>query len=88
MLATTEQVLVWARRIEAQRSQTAVIYSLSKIKDFDKICARKGEQDKIKPHTAVTMPIGKMQILWFKPPLQMMPSMWEERCQVQQHEPI
>ena len=34
---TSEQVLPWAKRVEVQRAQSAVITSLSEIKELDKI---------------------------------------------------
>ena len=34
---TSEQVLVWAKRVEAKRAQSAIITSLSETKEFDKI---------------------------------------------------
>ena len=33
----SEQILVWAKRVEAQRAQTAIITSLSETKEFVKI---------------------------------------------------
>ena len=60
MLVTSEQVLVWAQIIEAQRAQAAVINSLRGIKDFDEIQAGKSKQNGMKLHTAAKMPMGKM----------------------------
>ena len=34
---TSEQVLIWAKRVEAQGAQSAIITSLSEMKEFDKI---------------------------------------------------
>ena len=36
-ILTSHQVLAWAKRTEAQRAQSAIINSLSKTKDFDRI---------------------------------------------------
>ena len=41
---TSEQVLIWAKRVGAQRGESAMITSLSKTKKFDKIKAIKGGQ--------------------------------------------
>ena len=41
MLVTSEQVLVLAKRIEAQRAWAEVINSLGEVDDFDKIYAKK-----------------------------------------------
>ena len=43
ILVTSEEVLVWAKRIEAQRAQAAVINSLSEVTDFDEIHAGKNK---------------------------------------------
>ena len=80
MLVTSEQVLAGAKRDEAQRAQAAVINSMNVVKDFDEICARKSEQNGMKLHAAVKMPMGEIQILWFKPPIQVLPGIWEEIC--------
>ena len=60
---------------------------LSEVKDFDEICTRKSEQKGMKLHTTFKIPTGKMQILQFKP-VNQMPGIWEEMCQVQQDEPL
>ena len=36
----SEQVLAWARRVEAQKAQSAIIENINETKDFDKIFAR------------------------------------------------
>ena len=41
---TSEQVLVWAKRVDAQRAQSTIITCLSKTKEFDKVKAIKGGQ--------------------------------------------
>ena len=41
MLIASEQILVWANRIAAKKSQAAVTNSLNGVKDFDEIHARK-----------------------------------------------
>ena len=55
---TSEQVLIWAKRIEAQRPQSVIINSLSKTKEFDKIKTIKGGQkhNLIKLQTCAKMP--------------------------------
>ena len=45
--ATSEQVLFWANRMGAQRVQPAIITSLSKTKEYDKIKTIKGDRDTI-----------------------------------------
>ena len=37
---TSEQVLTWTGRVEAQKAQSAILENLNKTKDFDKMCAR------------------------------------------------
>ena len=41
---TSEQVLVWAKWVEAQKAQSTIITSLSETKDFGKIKVVKGGQ--------------------------------------------
>ena len=40
---TSEQVLGWAKRVEAQGAQSAIMDSLTKTKEFDKVKKAKGE---------------------------------------------
>ena len=39
---TSEQVLGWVKRVEAQRAQSAIMDSLTKTKEFDKVKIAKG----------------------------------------------
>ena len=39
---TSEQVLGWAKRVKAQREQSAIMDSLTRTKEFDKIKIAKG----------------------------------------------
>ena len=59
MLVTSEQVIVWAKRIEPQRAQTVVINSVIEVKDCDEIHARKSEQNRMKLHVGVKCLQGK-----------------------------
>ena len=34
---TSENVLCWAKRVEAQRAQSAIMNSLTEVKEFDKV---------------------------------------------------
>ena len=36
----SEQVLVWTRRVDAQKAQSAILENLNETKDFDKIFTR------------------------------------------------
>ena len=56
---TGEQVLIWAKRVEVQRAQSAIINSLSETKEFDKIKAIKGGQrhNLRKPQTGAKRPV-------------------------------
>ena len=45
MQVSSKQVSVWAKRVDPQRAQAAVINSLSEVKDCGKIHARKSKQD-------------------------------------------
>ena len=55
---TSEQFLVWARRDEAQKEQSAILENLNKTKDFDKIFARNRlqRQNKMQPWEKTRMP--------------------------------
>ena len=54
----SEQVFAWVKRAEAQRAQSAVINSLSEMKEFDKLQKvwDKQNQNERKLHTPVKMP--------------------------------
>ena len=41
---TSEHILVWAKRVEAQRAQSTIITGLSETKEFDKVKTIKGGQ--------------------------------------------
>ena len=41
---TSEQVLAWARIVEAQKAQSAILKQLNETEDFDKISTRKSVQ--------------------------------------------
>ena len=43
---TSEQVLVWHRRVEAQKAQSAILENVNKTKDFNKTVSRNRGQDK------------------------------------------
>ena len=70
---TSGQTLLWARRVEAQRTEVAVLKNLKVEKEFHAIQSEK--------------PNKHMQILWIQPPTSKMPSVWEEMCGVCQDEP-
>ena len=44
---TIREVLAWAKRVEAQKAQSAILNSLNKRKDFDKVKAVSGGQRQI-----------------------------------------
>ena len=49
---TSEQVLAWAKRVEAQKAQSAIINSLKETKDFNRIKTLRGgrrESHKLMP---------------------------------------
>ena len=54
-----EQVLIWVKRVEAQRAQSTIITSLSKTKEFNKIKTIKGGQRhnprKLQTHAKIPM---------------------------------
>ena len=58
---TSVQVWAWAKRIETQRTQAAVINSLSEVKEFDWIqtVGDDQKQNGIKPHTHIKTPTSK-----------------------------
>ena len=41
---TSEQVLAWARRVKAQKAQSAILENSKETKDFDKILTRNKAQ--------------------------------------------
>ena len=88
---TSEQVLVWAKRVKAQRTQSAIITNLSKTKKFDKIKKiKRGPQTQSKKTSKICQNTCKaeLQLLWFQPSARAMPSLWEEVCGVWQGQPL
>ena len=75
---TNEQVLAWAKRVEARKAQSMIMNSLNTTKEFDNIKTVRGGQtnwDK----TADTFQNAfeaKLQLLWSQPTTQMIPSLW------------
>ena len=53
---------MWAKWIETQGAQVAIIINLSEVKEFDLIHVRKSKQNGIKPQAVVKMPTGKKGI--------------------------
>ena len=57
--ATSEQVLGWAKRIEAQRAKAAVISRLSEVNEFNKTQKDDQKQNGIKLYAPVRIPTTK-----------------------------
>ena len=74
---TSEDVLVWAKKVEAQRVQAAVLNDLTEIKAFDKI--KKGTESKSTQGrgTGCNTLETVMQVLQTKPCTKTMPSILE-----------
>ena len=87
---TSELVLVWEKKVEAQKAQSTIITSLRETKEFDKIkTIKEGETESKKTanmcHNAFE---ADFQFLWFQPSTQTMPSLWEDGCGVQEGQPL
>ena len=62
---TSENVLSWAKRVEAQRAQCAIMNILTEAKEFDKLKIVKDTyKDSTRRSTQTKMPAKHMQILW------------------------
>ena len=80
---TNEDMLAWAKRVEAQRAQASMLNDITETKAFDKVkkeTESKDTQGK-EAHIATKMTV---QILWGKSSTKAMPSMWENMCSRQQ----
>ena len=88
---TSEQVLIWAKRVEAHRAKSAIRTSLSETKEFDKIrIIKRGTEMQSEKTTNMCQKAHKteLQLLWFQPSTKTMPSPWEEVCGVWQDQPL
>ena len=85
-----EQVLAWARRVKAKRTQTKMLDSLKQTQDFDAIGSQKTgpkvkqttpkkKKKKIRVHTNQ----AKVKVLQFQPPTLIVSSLWEDVYQME-----
>ena len=79
---TSEQVLMWVRRVELQGSQTAILENLKENSNFVAISRNIGGNQKIikqdkadRSHTNAT--VDQMQNMWIYTPCKAMPSKWQ-----------
>ena len=78
VIIQSEHVLTWAKQVEVQRAQVAVI-NRHELRNFDTILQMdKGKQRDTISHTCENMCKKKMQILWSGPQTAMVPSIWED----------
>ena len=81
---TSKDVLVWAKRVKAQRMQAAVLNDLTEIRAFDKIRKETEPKNIHGREVQVATPKMAMQILWQNPCTKTMPSLWENVCSMWQ----
>ena len=75
---TSQGVLAWAKRVEVQRAQAAVLNAITELRQFDKvtICEKaERRQHKRSDITVMTMPI-----LWQSTHAEAMSSIWKDVC--------
>ena len=62
---TSKGILIWVRRIEAQRAQAAVLNNITESHQFDKVkVTKKSKEDNIKTHSSHDRSMPPLQILW------------------------
>ena len=72
---TSGGVIAWAKRVEAQRTQVAVLSTITESRQFDKISFQKSKGKQNKNTDAAEQHImAAMQILWQDTPAMAMPS--------------
>ena len=82
---TTEQVYVWAKRVEAQRYPVHNNNQSKKnkgvLEDKDN---KRGTETQCEKTTNMCQNLAKaeLQLLWFQPSTQTMPILWEKVCRV------
>ena len=87
---TSENVLSWAKRVEAQRAPSTIMNSLTEVKEFDKLKVIK-EHTQGQPyniHADKNACKATMQIQWQQPFPKMMPVLWEDMHRLQQNWPL
>ena len=76
---TSEGVLVWAKRVEAQRAQAAILNDITESHQFDRIkMAQKPKSSQDRHTTNTTSQKIAVQILWWDPHTLTVPSIWED----------
>ena len=86
---TSHIILSWAKRVEAQRAQAAVMNTIMESEEFDKIRISKSTC-KVSPRGSTiqhTLKTG-MQILWQHTPTKAIPCIWKVRFGVQHDWPL
>ena len=82
---TSEDVLAWAKRVKSQRVQASMLNDITETKAFNKV--KKGNRVKEYPRkrsACCNTPQMDVQVLWGKPHIKTMPSIWENVCSMQQ----
>ena len=77
----SEDVLLWARQIKAQRAQAAILNNLTEVQKFHKVGPKTQEQVRNR-NNMPGIPQMSMQVLWGKPCTQAVPSIWEIKCKL------
>ena len=72
----SEDVLLWATQIKAQRAQAAILSNLTKEQKFDKVGPKTQEQARDR-NNMPGIPQMSMQVLWGKSCTLAVPSIWE-----------
>ena len=75
-------MLAWAKRVEAQRAQAAVLKTLTESKQFDKIKISKKAKDNSQGSSKPDHTVRAVQILLGNPPAEAVPSIWQDVCGV------
>ena len=76
---TSEQVLAWAKILEAQKAQSIIINGLNKTKNFDQIKTIRRQRQikrKVKTHACQSAKKVELWLFWFQPSTQVMSSLW------------
>ena len=86
---TSENVLTWAKRVEAHRAQSARMSTLTEVNEFDKLkVAKYAQKDTAKRTTQTWTPTKQISDIVAVPTPKTMPGIWEDVYNMQQSWPL
>ena len=85
---SSEDVLVWGKRIEAQRAQAAILNDITESQKFDKVKLAQKPKTKWDMENTPNELQAAMQVLWWESCTQAVPSLWKNVHWMQENGPL